>query len=194
MSKAKLQAQLDELGIGYDPEMTNAELKELLNSSELDENLDELDTPDEPELPVSVQPDEPPREAKSLGVTQSKVNLAGFKDKSPDKVEKEAERHAKLVEKRTKNRIAKAKAKDKASPLDLRKGVLTSRLKAVKSRRRARTYSTANVKAWIEELNLINNTPKAWMKATKSGLVPYSPGNKKKRTAQDLLDAMDLDD
>lgn len=133
-------------------------------------------------------------EAKALGIKPSRVSLSGFKDKSPDKLAKEEARNKKLIEKRLKGRVAQAKENAKKKPIEKRRGLLVARLKAVKSRRRPNTYSDANIKAWIEELDLIDNNPKSWNKATANGTKPYTPGNKKKRTARDILDGMDLDD
>ena len=133
-------------------------------------------------------------EAKSLGITSSKVSMTGFKDNKPEKVEKEKERHKKLVAKRLASRIAKAKATAKMKPIDKRKAVLVARFKVVKSRTRPNTYTDANIKAWLEEYNMINNNPKAWNKITKNGTVGFVPGNKKKKTAKDILNGMDLED
>lgn len=130
-------------------------------------------------------------EAKALGIKPSRVSLSGFKDKNPDKIAKEEARNKKLIAKRLKVRVAQAK--EKKTPIEKRRELLVARLRAVKSRRRANTYSDENIKAWVEELNMIDNNPKSWIKATASGTKPYTPGNKKKRTARDILDGMDLD-
>lgn len=132
-------------------------------------------------------------EANALGVKKSDVKMAGFKDKDPTKIATEEARNEKLVQQRTKNRIEKAKKEAKMKPIDKRKAVLVGRFKAVRARKRANTYSNKNVEAWTEEFNMIKNNPKGWIEATKNGTVPFSPGNKRKKTAKELLDSMDLD-
>ena len=119
--------------------------------------------------------------------------MAGFKDQKPEKIAEETERHNKLADKRLSNRIAKAKADAKKKPIDKRRDLLVARMRAVKSRVRTVTYSNKNLEAWIEELEMINHNPKSWNKITKNGTLPYTPGNKKKKTARDKLDEMDLD-
>ena len=147
----------------------------------------------EAEVEADEEADDIERERKSLGIAESKIGMAGFKSKKPHEIEKEVKRHAELVKKRTINRIAKAKTKVKAGKMGERKLNLTGRLKAVRSRTRPNTYSEANLKAWIEELNMINNNPKGWAKQTKNGTIPYTPGTKKKKSQKDIIDSMDLD-
>lgn len=134
-------------------------------------------------------------EARALGIKTSTVKLAGFKDKSKsDKMEKEQERQKKLLNKRTAKRIEKAKAKANMKPIEKRRNLLRSRLRAVKARERANTYSDANIKAWLEELQLIDSSPKMWNQLTNKGTVNFIPGNKKKRTMRDVVDSMDLEE
>ncbi len=134
-------------------------------------------------------------EAKALGVKKTRVVMAGFKEKSnSDKMDKEKARHKKLVKKRMVRRIEKAKEKAKMKPIDKRKALLASRLKAHRARQRARTYSDKTIQAWLEEYQLIVNSPKMWNQLTKNGKDNYVPGNKKERTMRDVLDSMNLDD
>lgn len=133
-------------------------------------------------------------EAKLLGIKLPRTSIAGFKGKKPEDIEKEKARIAKGLIKWLQIMIAKKKAEAKMKPIDKRKAVLVGRFKAVRSRDRAHTYSDANIKAWTEEFNLIKNNPRAWNKITKNGTVPYVPGNKKKKTAKEILDGMNLDD
>lgn len=132
-------------------------------------------------------------EAKSLGVKKSRTTMAGFKDKDPAKIAKETAKHDKLANKRLESRIDRAKADAKLKPIDKRRMLLVARFRAVKSRHRPNTYSDANIKAWIEELEMINNNPKSWNKITANGTIPFTPANKKKRTARDILESMDLE-
>ena len=134
-------------------------------------------------------------EAKTLGVTRSKVSMSGFnvKDLSPEKIAKEEDKQNKLADERLKTRVEQAKLDAKKKPIEKRKALLVSRFKAVKSRTRPNSYSDANIKAWIEELNMINNNPKSWNKLTKNGTIPFIPGNRKKKTAHEILDGMDLE-
>ena len=137
------------------------------------------------------------REAEQLGIKTSKVKTTGFRSKkgvTQTQIEKEEKRNADLIAKRTEKRIAKARAGAKMKPIDKRKALLVGRFRAVRARTRAHTYSDANLKAWIEELNLINNNPGQWNKITQKGKLNYTPGNKKKKTARDILDGMNLDD
>ena len=135
-------------------------------------------------------------EAKKLGIKRSRVAMSGFniKDKTTEKTAKEENRHNKLADDRLKARVAKKKALAKMQPIDHRKALLAGRFRAVRARVRANTYTNANIAAWTEEYNLICNNPKQWKNITKNGTVPYSPGNKRKKTAKELLDSMNLDD
>lgn len=135
-------------------------------------------------------------EAKRLGVTKTKVSISGYniKDKTTEKIAKEEKKHQELADKRLKGRVAQAKLDAKKKPIDKRKTLLVSRFKAVRSRVRPHTYSNANIEAWTEEYNLIVNNPKRWNLITKNGKIPFAPGNKRKRTAKEILDGMDLGD
>lgn len=133
-------------------------------------------------------------EAERLGIPIPKTSMTGFKGKKPSEIEKEEIRLKKHVVGILKIAIAKQKADAKLKPIDRRRAYLASRFKAVKSRTRAHTYSDANIKAWLEEYNIIINTPKRWNKITNNGKVNFTPGNKKKQTARDVLDGMNLDD
>lgn len=137
------------------------------------------------------------REAEQLGVKKSKVKTTGFKSKknvTQTQIDKEEKRHEELVAKRTEKRVAKARAEAKMKPIDKRKALLAGRFKAVRARTRAHTYSEKNIEAWLEEYNLIVNNPKRWNKITQDGKLNYTPGNKKKKTAKDILDGMNLDE
>ena len=136
-------------------------------------------------------------EAKALGVTRSKISISGFNIKGkpgePDNIDKEERKHNKLADERLKNRVKQAKLDAKRKPIEKRKALLVSRFKAVKSRLRPHTYSDANIKAWLEELEKINSNPKSWNKVTRNGTIPFIPGNKRKKTARDRIDGMDFD-
>ena len=135
-------------------------------------------------------------EAERLGVKKSKVSMSGYniKDKTPEKTAKEQSRHSKLVDERLRARVAKAKVKAKMKPIDKRRALIVGRFKAIRAKVRASTYTNANVEAWTEEYNLIINNPRQWNKITKNGTVPYTPGNKKKMSAKERLDGMNLDE
>ena len=132
-------------------------------------------------------------EATSLGLKIPRLSIGGLKDKKPENITKEEARQKKQFIDLLKTMIAKHKANAKMKPIEKRKALLVSRLKAVKARDRAYTYTDAIIKAWLEELEMINNNPKAWNKTTVNGTKPYTPSNKKKKTALDILDSMDLD-
>jgi len=135
-------------------------------------------------------------EAKELGVTRSKISVSpGFrtKDSTPEKLAKEENKQNKLADERLKDRVEQAKVNAKIKPIDKRKNLLVSRFKAVKSRARPNNYSDANIKAWLEELKMIDNNPKSWNKVTKNGTIPFIPDNRRKKTAKEMLDSMDLD-
>ena len=135
-------------------------------------------------------------EAAMLGVKKSRIKMSSFdvKNKNPEKIAKESARHEKLAAARLKNRVAKAKAKAKAKPIEKRKAMLVGRFRAVRSKVRPNTYTNKMIEAWTEEYNLIINSPRQWNKITKNGTVPYTPGNKKKMTAKERLDGMNLED
>lgn len=135
-------------------------------------------------------------EAERLGVKKSVVHMSSFdvKNKTPEKINKEEARHKKLVAARLKNRVAKAKALAKMKPIDKRKALLKGRFRAVRNRTRAHTYTNKMIAAWTEEYELIIHNPKQWNSLTHNGTKPYTPGNKKKMTAKERLDGMNLDD
>lgn len=136
-------------------------------------------------------------EAKTLGVTRSKISMSGFnvkgKPAEPDMIEKEEAKQNKLADKRLKSRVEQARLDAKKKPIDKRRDLLASRFKAVRSESRAHTYSDKNLKAWLEEYNLILNNPKSWTKLTKNGTSAFIPDNRKKRTTKEILDSMDLE-
>ncbi len=133
-------------------------------------------------------------EAKSFGIKLPRVSIAGFKSIKPEDIEKENIRQAKerIVWLRT--MVAKAKIEAKMKPIDKRRKMLKGRFKAIRSHTRANTYSNKNVEAWLEEYNLINHNPRSWNKITANGTKPFTPGNRKKKSAKDILDSMDLED
>jgi len=137
------------------------------------------------------------KEAKALGIKKSRIAMAGFSNKKgrkPVEIVKESARAQKKANGRLARRVETAKAKAKMKPIDKRKALLVSRFKAVKSRTRPRTYTDKNIKAWLEELDMIERNPKSWNSQTKKGTIPFVPSNKKKKTAQEILDGMDLSD
>jgi hypothetical protein len=125
-------------------------------------------------------------QANSLGITPSRVNLSGFKDKEPAKLDKEIRKHEELVDTRIANRIDKAKADSKLTAIDKRRLQLQARLKAVRSGKRPRSYPRLVVMAWIEELKLIEANPKGWK-------VGWTPNKQKKQTPTEILESMNLD-
>ncbi len=147
--------------------------QELVNSAELDIQISE--------------------EARALGVKGSKVKMSSFKDKDPTKVAKEKAKQEALIQKRIKNRIAKVKALAEMEPIDRRRALLRGRFEAVKAKARGITYSNKIIEALTEEYKIIQNSPKVWIKATNNGTTPFTPGNKRKKTAKQLLDTMNLD-
>ena len=135
-------------------------------------------------------------EAEELGVTMSKMKMSGFtvrgKPPDPAALARERKRQENLVDERLKNRVEQAKLNAKLKPIEKRKNLIVSRFKAIRSNSRANTYSNKNIEAWLEELKLIESSPKSWVKLTMNGTKPYIPGNKKKKSARDILDGMDL--
>ena len=134
------------------------------------------------------------KEATSFGLEIPRISIAGFNAKKPEDLIREKARVKKQLIELLTFMIAKAKALAKLKPIEKRMVLLAARFKAVKSRTRAHTYSDKNIAAWLEEYNLIKDNPKSWNKITANGTKPYTPGNKRKMTAKDRLDAMDLDD
>ncbi len=132
-------------------------------------------------------------EARKLGIKLPIVNIKGFKSIKPEDIIKEKARLDKDFITWLKIMIAKKKVEAKMSPIDKRRALLNGRLRAVKARVRAHTYSDATIKAWLEELDMINRNPKSWNKITGKGARNYVPGNKREKTARDILDGMDLE-
>ncbi len=132
-------------------------------------------------------------EAEALGVKPTRLVVKGFKHKTVEELEKEEARNKKLIAVRLSNCIEKAKKLGKMKPIEKRHALLVGRFKAITSEIRANTYSDKIVNAWIEEFNLIENSPKQWNNDTKNGTIPYTPGSKRKKTAKQILAGMDLD-
>lgn len=133
-------------------------------------------------------------EAAVLGVKGSRIVMTGFKDKDPTRIAKEAAKHETLSKARIEKRVAKAKKDAKMKPIEKRKALLASRFKAVRARVRPNNYTNKMIEAWTEEFELIRNNPKQWNKITNNGTKNFTPGNKKKMTAKEKLDNMNLDE
>lgn len=135
-------------------------------------------------------------EAEALGVKGSRILLAGFKSKKnikPEDIVREEERVAAKAKRRLAKNVDKARVRAKMSPIEKRVKLLVSRFKAVISKRRAHTYSDKIIKAWTEEYNLIKSSPRSWKKQTNNGKTPFISAEKKKKTAREQLEAMDLE-
>lgn len=133
-------------------------------------------------------------EAKLLGIKLPRLSIAGLGTKDLKVVANEELRQKKQFNRLVRAAITKHKTAAKMKPIDKRKALLLGRFKAAQTRIRANTYSDKNMKAWIEELNVINSNPKAWIASTKNGKLPFAPGNKKNRSALEILDGMDLEE
>lgn len=133
-------------------------------------------------------------EVKTLGIKKTKVSMGAFKDKKAGAFEKEKKKQEINIAKRMVSRIARVKAEAKLKPIDKRRNLLKARGRSVKDQIRPNTYPEKELKAWIEELNMIENNPKTWNNLTQNGKIPFVPGSKKKKTAKDILDGMDLDE
>ena len=145
------------------------------------------------ESSIDVEIAELTKEAEQLDIQILKQDTSSLKDKSSKNLEKEEARLKVELTKWLKSMIAKKKAESQLKPIDKRKALIIARFKAIRSKKRAYTYSNKNVEAWTEELNMIKNNPKGWIEATKNGTVSFTPGNKRKKTAKELLDNMNLD-
>lgn len=136
-------------------------------------------------------------EAKALGVTRSKIDMTSFtvrgKTPAPAVLAAETEKQEKLADKKLKARVEQAKVDAKKKPIEKRMELLKGRFRAVTSESRAHTYSDKNLKAWLEEYNLIKDNPKMWIKLTNNGKIPFVPDNRKKKTTKQILEAMNLD-
>lgn len=133
------------------------------------------------------------KEAAALGLKLPRLSFAGVKDKKPENLAKEKARQDKQFIHLLQTAIAKHKEVAKMKPIEKKRALLIARFKAVKSQTRANTYSDANIKAWLEELDLIDRNPKSWNKITVNGTKPYIPSNKRKKTSKEILDGMDLE-
>lgn len=98
-------------------------------------------------------------EATALNISKSRIRMAGVK---PEKRAAAAKKHEKLVEKRTENRIAKKKAKDKQTPVQARKALLEARLRKVQAGTQATNYTNETILSWVKELAYIKESPKTW--------------------------------
>ena len=159
--------------------------------------MDEITTKEEKaEAKAESEAEKIAAEAKLLGIKPSKISMSGYnvRNMTQEKRDKEGKKQKKLAEKRLVSRIAQVKTDAKKKPIDKRRELLIGRFKAVRDRVRASTYSDKNIEAWTEEFNLITNNPKQWNRVTKNGKVPYAPANRRKKTAKELLDSMDLGD
>lgn len=121
---------------------------------------------------------------QTITIPKSKVKMAGFKDKdNPIKVKAEEKRQEELAKARQENRKKKIIENAKLKPIEVRKRQLTATLRRCKTN--ITTYRPEMIKAWVEELKIIRNTPDEWS----SGCVR----TKKKKSGQELLEAMNLD-
>lgn len=154
------------------------------------------DSPEEPvnETAPEIETSEPaetdePDDEETITMTQtvtipkSRVVLDSKSMANPVLLAKEEAKQARLAAARKKVRVAKMKAKPK-TPVQVRKGILTARLRKVKNRR-PHTYRKEQIIVWAKELEIIKNRPDSW-----------SPGcvrAKKKKSAQDFIDELQID-
>ena len=121
---------------------------------------------------------------QTVTIPKSRIMMAGFKDKdNPIKMKAEEERQEKLAAARQKNRKKRIIENAKLTPIEVRKRQLTATLRRCK--KSATTYRPEMIRAWIKELKIIQNTPDEWG--------PNCVGVKKKKSGQELLEAMNLD-
>ncbi len=134
-------------------------------------------------------------EAEALGIKESRVSLTGFKSKKgikPEDIVREEARVAKKTRSRLAKAVTNAKALAKMKPINKRLALLISRFKAVVSRTRPQNYTDEIIAAWTEEYNLIKSSPRSWVKLTSNGKTPFVPQGRKKKTAREKLDELDL--
>ena len=120
---------------------------------------------------------------QTIPIPKSKVTITTGIVADPVKLAREEEKQAELAKRRTKNRIAKIKAKT-LPRIKVRENLLRARLTKVRSGK-SHTYRKEQVKAWAKELRLIIDTPKAW-----------APGRiraNKTKSAEEILDGLNLD-
>lgn len=129
-------------------------------------------------------------EAKLLGIKGSKIKCERFTGKD---AEKEEAKHEKFAAKRLENRITKAKAKAKLSPVKRRSKLIKAKLSAHANMPSLRKYSETHLKNLIKEKKVIDDNPKAWVSLTKNGTEPFPITPVKKRTALQEIETMNLD-
>lgn len=134
------------------------------------------------------------KEAKQLGVTGSRISMGGFSNTNPGKKAAEEERQKINATKRLANRVAKAKAADKLTLFDKRRGLLASRLKQIKDKRTPNRTPKETVAEWIKELKLMDGKggEKIWNVRTSNGTKPFTKPKKATGVDAELAD-MDLD-
>lgn len=128
-------------------------------------------------------------QANALGVKGSRVNTARFTGKD---LVKETARNEKVSAKRLTNRVEKAQARESMAPIDRRREMIKAKLRAEKSSSERR-YSNTSLKYLVNELKVINNTPKVWNERTQDGKEAYPISAPKKRSVMQDVEEMDLD-
>jgi hypothetical protein len=128
-------------------------------------------------------------EAKTLGVKESKVSVKRLAKGANEK--EETKKHDIFVANRQKNRVEKAKAAVNTSPIQKRKATIKAKLKS--AQRNAQKYPKNSLKNLLEELRIINNSPKVWNERTSKGTKPYPIIPAQKKTVMQEISEQDLD-
>lgn len=101
---------------------------------------------------------------KSITISESDVDMGKFnKIDNPKAFAVEQAKQEKNCAARKVNRIAKAKAAAESTPIQVREGLLRSRLTRVRKKLH-HTYKKEQIDLWAQELTVIIQTPNAWFK------------------------------
>lgn len=131
-----------------------------------------------------------PEDEESITITQtikiskSDVTIDSRTMSDPKLMAAEELKQAEFAKRRRKTRLAKLKAPPK-TPIQVRKAVLAARLRKVKARK-PHNYRKEQLIVWAKEYELIKNRPDSWR--------PGCIRAKKKKTAQDFIDELQIDD
>lgn len=148
-----------------------------------------LETPqdDAPPEDAEIPEDDTVTLENTVTIPKSRVVIASSITSDPVKLAAEEKRQKKLQADRHKRRVAKISAKP-LKPIKQRENLLKARLKKVQMAmigRGTHTYRKEQVNIWSKELALIQSNPGAWR--------PGCIRAKKKQSAQEILDGLNLD-
>ncbi len=121
---------------------------------------------------------------ETITIPKSKVSISSQIAANPVLLAKEEQRQADMAKRRAKNRRAKITA-PALPPMKVRENLLKARLRKV-NKKHVHTYRMEQIIVWTQELRMIQNDPDQW--------APGKVRAKKKKSAQDYIDGLNIDE